>query len=109
MTKVRVPVGYIRHVVLFKFKSEVERSKIQEIEKDFGAMAENISAVEGFEWGRDVSVENRQKGFTHCFLVTFRDDAGRDAYLSHPEHLDFVDKLQPLLEDLLVIDYRAQT
>ncbi|MFM7851875.1 MAG: Dabb family protein, partial [Flammeovirgaceae bacterium] len=45
------------------------------------------------------------QGFTHCFLVTFRDEAGRAAYLPHAEHLKFVDLVKPRLEGVLVVDY----
>ena len=45
------------------------------------------------------------QGFTHCFLVTFRDEKGRDAYLPHPEHKKFVELALPKIEGALVVDY----
>ncbi|MFP4173917.1 MAG: Dabb family protein [Candidatus Hydrogenedentota bacterium] len=107
--EIHVPAGCLRHVVLFKFKPETTQAQIEEIEDGFRAMCERIDAVHGFEWGRDVSVENRNKGFSHCFIVTFADEAGRDAYLPHPEHRAFVEVLKLVVEDILVIDYLAST
>ena len=37
-----------------------------------------------FEWGTNISPENLDQGFTHCFLVTFNNAKDRDAYLPHP-------------------------
>lgn len=107
--EIHVPTGYIRHVVLFKFKPEATQSQIEDIEDGFRAMCERIDAVKGFEWGRDISVDKRNQGFSHCFIVTFADVAGRDAYLPHPEHRAFVEKLKRVVEDILVLDYRAST
>ena len=53
----------------------------------------------------DVSVENKSEGFTHGFVVTFRDAKGRDAYLPHPAHQEFVKLVGPRLEKALVFDY----
>jgi len=107
--EIHVPAGYLRHVVLFKFKAETTQAQITEIEDGFRAMCEKIEAVHGFEWGRDVSVEQRNQGFSHCFIVTFADEAGRDAYLPHPEHRAFVEQLKLVVEDILVLDYWAST
>jgi hypothetical protein len=46
------------------------------------------------------------KGFTHCFNLTFVDEAARATYLPHPDHLAFVEQLKPALDDVLVVDYR---
>ncbi len=105
--KVRVPIGYLRHVMLMKFKPGVDRAQVAALEAEFRAMTENITAVQGYEWGRDESVERKAQGFTHCFLVTFKDEAGRDAFLTNPDYMAFADKLEPMLDNQLVFDYRA--
>lgn len=95
----------LRHVVLFAFKTDTPPSKVAEIERAFAALPGKIDAIRDFEWGTDVSIENKAQGFTHCFFVTFADEAGRDAYLPHPDHKAFVSILRPHLEKVLVIDY----
>ena len=64
--------------------------------------------MHGFEWGTDVSVEGKQEEFTHCFFVTFKSEADRDAYLPHPAHTAFGATLRPHLDKVLVVDYWAQ-
>jgi quinol monooxygenase YgiN len=97
----------IRHLVLLKFKPEAGAAQIAGIEQAFAALRERITSVCGLEWGTDVSPEGLAKGFTHAFLLSFADAARRDAYLPHPAHQAFVAQLQPLLADVLVIDYET--
>lgn len=95
----------LRHVVLFKFKDSASPADVQRVVDAFAALPKKIDAIEAFEWGTDVGVENLSQGFTHCFLVTFRDAAGRDAYLPHPAHEEFKKLVGPLLDKVLVVDY----
>lgn len=97
----------LRHVVLFKFKEDATKEQIQEVEKAFAQLPSKIDAIEDFEWGTNNSPEGHDKGFTHCFLVTFRDEAGRSEYLPHPAHQAFVKVLRPILDDVTVVDYWA--
>ncbi|MBC8472503.1 MAG: Dabb family protein [Planctomycetes bacterium] len=97
----------LRHVVLFKFKDTSSSQQIKEIEDAFRALPGKVDEICDFEWGTDVSVENFQQGFTHCFFVTFRNEADRAAYLPHPAHKEFGKILGPHLDKVLVIDYWA--
>lgn len=99
----------LRHVVLFAFKSSSTPDEIRAVEQAFADLPRQIPEILGFEWGTDVSVEGRAAGFTHCFVVTFADTAGRDAYLPHPAHQTFVELVGPHREQVLVFDYWAQT
>ncbi len=95
----------LRHVVLFKFKAEVTEAQVKEVVDAFAALPGKIDTIHSFEWGTDVSVENKAAGFTHGFLVTFRDEKGREIYLPHPAHQEFVKLVGPRIENVLVFDY----
>lgn len=95
----------LRHVVLFKFKDSATTENIKKIELAFSALESKIDEIEEFEWGINNSPENLNKGFTHSFLITFNSEEAREIYLPHPSHQEFVNLLQPYLEDVLVIDY----
>jgi hypothetical protein len=101
-------MGELRHVVLFKFKEGTTKEQVQEVVDAFAAMPKKIDAIQGFEWGTDVSVEKLSQGFTHCFVVTFKDAKARDAYLPHPVHKEFVDLALPRIEKVLVVDYQVK-
>jgi len=95
----------LRHVVLLKFKDSSTPEQIRRVVDGFLELPRKIDVIQGFEWGTDVSPEQRSEGFTHCFVLTFRNEAARDAYLSHPAHQDFVQTLRPHLDKVLVVDY----
>ena len=95
----------LRHVVLFKFKADVTPAQVQEVVDAFRALPGKIDTIHSFEWGTDVSVENKAAGFTHGFLVTFRDEKGRETYLPHPAHQEFVKLVGPRIQNVLVFDY----
>jgi hypothetical protein len=97
--------GRIRHVVLFKFKDGTTPEQIKSIEDAFRALPSKIPQVARFEWGINESPEGKAEGFTHCYFLTFRDKAGRDAYLPHPAHKAFGKLLGPHLDKVLVVDY----
>lgn len=95
----------LRHVVMFKFKESSTPEQIEQIVADFAALPQQIDAIVDFEHGVNNSPEGLDKGFTHVFLVTFASEEGRAAYLPHPAHKAFVEKLLPLLEEPMVLDY----
>lgn len=97
--------GVLRHVVLFKFKDGTTPEQVEEVVKAFRALKDKIDVIQGFEYGTDVSPENKAQGFTHCFFVTFADEKGRDAYLPHPAHKAFGALVGPRLDKVLVVDY----
>lgn len=95
----------LRHVVLFKFKEGTTPADIQKVEAAFSALPNKIPEIKGYEWGINNSPEGLEKGFTHCFFLTFDDEAGRAVYLPHPDHKAFGVVLTPYLDDVLVLDY----
>ncbi len=95
----------LRHVVLFKFKEDTPADEIEKIEQEFAALPAKIPQIAAYEWGLNNSPEGLDKGFTHCFLVTFRSEEDRAIYLPHADHQAFVSLLGPAVEDVLVLDY----
>lgn len=95
----------LRHVVLFGFTPETAPDQVRAVENAFAALPAQIPEIIAFEWGTDVSVENAARGYTHCFLVTFRNEAGRAIYLPHPAHQRFVELVSPHIAQVLVLDY----
>jgi hypothetical protein len=95
----------LRHVVLLRFTDEATPDRRAELATRFAGLASLIEQVRSLEWGLNASPEGLDRGFSHCFLVTFDSESGRDAYLPHPAHQAFVAELKPWLADVLVIDY----
>jgi len=96
------------HVVTFKFKPSATPAQIQAVVDDFRALKKKIPQIQSFEWGTNVSPEKLDRGFTHGFLLAFKSESDRDAYLVHPDHKAFGKSLGPVLEEAFVIDYWSQ-
>jgi hypothetical protein len=98
----------LNHVVCFKFKTTAAPADIKKVEEAFQALPKQISQVQSLEWGTNVSKEKRDKGFTHCFLLSFKSEADRDAYIEHPAHKAFGKLVGPVLDDVFVLDFWAK-
>lgn len=97
----------VRHMVVFKFKDGTTPEQIKQVTDALRGLKDTIPGIVSFERGVNNSPEKKNLGFTHAFLITFRDAAARDAYLPHPEHRKFGQLLGSLgvMEDVFVVDY----
>jgi Stress responsive A/B Barrel Domain len=97
----------LRHVVLFKFKDSASKEQVEKLVNEFRGLSKKIPTIAEFEYGVNNSPEGLNEGLTHCFLVTFKTEKDRDAYLPHAAHKDFVEQLLPHLDKAVVVDYFA--
>lgn len=100
--------GPLRHVVAFKFKDTASQDDIKKVETAFRDLQKKIKEIVSYEWGMNNSPENLNKGCTHGFILTFKNEKDRDAYLVHPDHKEFGKLVGPLLAEVFVIDFFAQ-
>lgn len=100
----------VKHVVVFKYKETATTDQINQITTAFKALKKSIPGIVSLQNGTNMSPENLNKGFTHIYLVTFKDEAARDAYLPHPQHKKFGELLGSLgvLEDVFVVDFHPE-
>jgi len=99
--------GTLRHVVAFKFKADADQRQIDKVVEEFRRLKNSIDTIVSFETGTNNSPENLNKGFTHCFILTFKNEKDRDAYLVHPAHKAFGKLVGPVVDDVFVIDFWA--
>lgn len=95
----------LRHVVMFQFKDSSSDAEVQGVVDAFAKLPDAIPEIADYEHGTNNSPEGLNDGLTHCFLVSFRSEDDRAAYLPHPAHKAFVEVLKPHLEKVVVIDY----
>lgn len=98
----------LQHVVCFKFKPTATAQDFKKVETAFQALKPKIPLIVSLEWGTNVSKENKDKGFTHCYILTFKSEKDLEDYVTHPEHKAFVNIVGPLLDDVFVIDFWAK-
>jgi len=97
----------VRHFGIFKFKEGVKEQQVQECFTALKGMVGKIEGLEDIEYGPYNSSEGMNQGFSHGFIMTFRDTASRDAYLPHPIHEEAKQVVLPKLEDVIVFDFIA--
>ncbi|KAB2700936.1 Dabb family protein [Ochrobactrum sp. Kaboul] len=99
----------IRHIVLIKFKPELDGAAIDHALASVVALKGKIDGINAVTTGANNSPERLEKGFRHGFVVDFADAAARDAYLPHPEHVKvgkgLVEAAEGGLDGILVFDY----
>jgi hypothetical protein len=95
----------LRHVVAFKFKDTATPDQIKKVQDAFSELPKKITQIDKYEFGTNNSPEKRNKGCTHCFILTFKSEKDRDDYLVHPAHKEFGSLVGPLLDDVFVIDF----
>jgi N-dimethylarginine dimethylaminohydrolase len=95
----------VRHVVLLKFKPRLAADTIQTCFDALRRLRDVIPGLEDFTGGPNISTEGLSKGFTHSFVMTFRDRAARDEYLPHLEHEKVKQLVLPHVDDVVVLDF----
>ena len=98
----------LKHVVLYKFRDDLPPEQLQEVLDAFSALPSKVDTIIGFEKGMNTSQEGKSEGLTHCFVVTFRDEAGLQAYIKHPAHDAYVAIVRGKREKVIVFDYWSE-
>lgn len=99
------PQRLLRHHVYFKFNESVTLAEIDEINRAFADLKNQIPTIVDFECGVNNSPEGLNDGFTHAYTVTFQSEQDRDDYLPHPNHQEFVSLVKGKLAGVFVVDY----
>jgi hypothetical protein len=97
--------GMLQHVVAFKFKADASKEQIDKVLTAFEELPKKISVIKKFQTGINNSPEGLNKGFTHGWIISFKNEKDRDVYLHHAEHQAFVSIAKPVLDDVFVIDF----
>jgi hypothetical protein len=110
--------GLVRHVVLFRYRPEVDEAQKGEVLRRFRGLAtsprDGAPYVVSIEAGEQTSGEGAGGGFEHGIVVTFASEGDRNFYVGtpvvadpeffDPEHARFKEFVGPLLADVLVFD-----
>jgi len=68
-----------------------------------------LDLLAAHDWKFATAIQHMTRlGFTHCFIVTFKDAKARDEYLPHPVHEEFKKLALPRVEKVLVVRRTGQ-
>ncbi|XP_031270761.1 stress-response A/B barrel domain-containing protein HS1-like [Pistacia vera] len=101
--------GLVKHMLLARFKDEVQSEEIDQLIKGYANLVNLVEPMKSFEWGRAVSIENLHQGFTHIFESIFESTEGVAEYIAHPAHVEFANLFLFHLDKVLLIDYKPTT
>lgn len=93
----------VHHIVLLKFKPDAPRA--DDLFAALGRLRAIIPGMVRYRWGPYSSPEGANQGFTHAFIMTFRDSSARDGYLFHPEHEKVKAQFLPSVENVIAFDF----
>ena len=92
---------------MFKFKADTSPEQIDQLFQEIMDLSESIPGIEDYVAGPNNSSESLNDGFTHGFVMTFADEAARDAYLPHADHEKIKANLLNLSEKVIVFDFEV--
>jgi len=97
----------LNHVVLFQFKTGADPSAVKKLVDGLKAMPNTIKEIVSLSCGEDINGGIRG-GYQLGLYVQLSDRDQLPTYLNHPTHQALVkDLLEPVLEDLVVVDYEV--
>ena len=95
----------LTHIVIWKYKSEVEREVREEHVRLLRALAPIIKEVESLSVGFDVL--KLPRSFDSGLVALFRDRAALEAYTVHPEHIKVVAFGKAISEQVASVDFES--
>lgn len=95
----------VMHTFLFQWKAEATEADKSRAERDIRAFQGNIEGL--IESSYAANISPRGQGFTHGGVMKFESAAALEAYSIHPQHLNLLEWLIPLLAVAAELDYEA--
>jgi hypothetical protein len=98
----------VKHIVLLKLKDGVHPDQTAAVLEGLQALQGKLEGIVDVTGGDNNSPEGKSSGFGWGFVMTFENEAARDAYLPHPDHKAVsAETIRPIVDDVLVFDYSA--
>jgi len=99
------PLNMLTHIVIWKYKSDVEPEVREEHVRMLRALASIIREVESLSVGFDVV--KLPRSFDSGLVALFRDRAALDAYTVHPEHIKVAAFGKTISEQVASVDFES--
>jgi Stress responsive A/B Barrel Domain len=95
----------INHVVLMKFKPDVNDDAIDALEKSLDDLPNKIVEIQTYEFGRDRV--HSEKSYDFALVSLFANLEAMKRYQEHPAHLKVLQKIKTLSENIIVVDFEG--
>ena len=88
----------IQHCVFLRLKASTTADQKQAIYDAIAALKDVVPGILDIKFGQNVSPEGLNGGFLDGFIVTLESIEARDAYLTHPQHVEVGDEIIALTD-----------
>ena len=95
----------INHVVLMKFKPDVNPADIEDLEKSLDDLPNKIIEIHSYEFGRNLVPS--EMAYDFALVSLFANLQTLDQYRKHLQHLKVLDKIRKLCDDLITVDFEG--
>ena len=95
----------INHVVLMKFKPDVNDDAIADLEKSLDDLPNKILEIQTYEFGRDRV--HSEKSYDFALVSLFANLEAAKRYQEHPAHLKVLQKITRLTDNIIVVDFEG--
>lgn len=94
------------HMVFFKFSDTLTTEREAELLNNLHSFKGQIPGIVELTAGTNMTAEkDRANGYRIGLRVTFESKEALDQYGPHPLHQEFVQSLEGIIEDVIVVDY----
>lgn len=94
------------HLVVFKFNEKYKQDQGERLVQALLALKEQIPGIVAITAGVNQTEETENiHGYTLGLRVTFADQEALRKYGPHPAHRQFVDLLEGIIDNVVVVDY----
>ena len=98
----------IKYVALMKMRDDTPLDELNRIEGDLRMLGKLIVQVSGWSTGRCIDSVGTDTSYTFVVVADFKDLEAYNAYVKHPEHMAFKERVKPYLEKVNRLHYEAQ-
>jgi hypothetical protein len=95
----------LHHIVLFKFKPDVDPGRVRELEERLEALPDRIVEIQTYEFGRDVVRSERSYDF--ALVSGFANLEAMRRYQVHPDHQKVIELVKSICEDVRAVDFET--
>ena len=94
----------LKHIVMIKFNAgeNVEKLSDEFIQK-LEALESSVDSLKAMEVGKSIST--KPSAYHLVLTALFEDEAGLNAYRTHPDHVKILDRMKETVEAVAAVDY----
>ena len=93
----------VKHILMLDFKDENKKENLEKVKTMLEALVESVPTLKSMEVGINFSAEERAMDLS--LYSTFEDQAGLEAYATHPAHLEVITFIKTVATASKVSDY----